>query len=453
MKYGSTLFLFILSLVTAGIYFLYIQPMAEEKKIMEDFEKRFFRAETSDIEFIKLDAGRGPVTIVQKESVWRITEPAQYRPDTGVIKKIFRTLSDGRLIKVVGDKDEMERFGFDRTWVVLALGYKGSIDVLRIAGENPSSTGNYAYAERLGKIFLVNKELAVNLNLKPYDLREKRFFLFEPEALGRIRIRKREEMVELVREDGAWRMISPEVWPGSSDDIKGLIDVLHTQKASAFSPWEEELGNLPEHLSVELFDTADKSIGNYDVYFWGTEWNKGTLIHNPGSKEAARTRREFWTLLNGDHTRFMYRNLFIIYPETILNLSLLSGHDRYLIENRDNIWLLNGRPVAGEKIMKLMNILNSWKAVKLVKEDRSPGREQFKIEVTTSEGTKKVVVSDFNMDHEISGSKMFIPKEPGGPETKKIDYWYSRATDLKSGAVVSSIDIEEIINEVKNLHE
>jgi len=453
MRNRSTLLLFLSAMLIAGIYFLYVRPAAQEKRLMEDFEKRFFRADTSDIEFIRLDAGRGPVTITQTASGWKITEPEPQLPDEGVISRMLETLSKGRLIKVVGDKDDLEKFGFDKTWVVLALGYKGKIDVLRIGGENPSSTGNYAFSERLGKVFLVNRELAMDLNLKPYDLREKRFFIFKPAELGRIRINKKGLVTELVNRDGRWLMMLPEKWEGSKDDIEGLVHALHTQKSVEFIPWKAEYSRLPEKLHLELYDRADGLIGSYDVYFWGTEWYKGILMHVPGSSEAGRTRREFWELLSSDYSEFMYRNLFRVDSRELTAIKITTGETVYTLEKRTGEWFMNGSPVSAEAVDSLVTDLNNWKAVKLIDEERSLGKAQYKIVISSGSGTEKIEISNFNMDYEISGAKMFVPVESGSPEMKKIDYWYTRSSNLKKGAIASSIDIEKIISSIKKLNE
>jgi hypothetical protein len=435
--------------ITASVYFFYIKPAAEEKRLMADFEKRFFRADTSDIEFIRLDAGRGPVTIEKTPSGWMITRPYRKLPDMGSINKIFSTLSHGRLIKIVGDESRLNEFGFDRTWVVLALGFRGRIDVLQIAGENPAGTGNYAYAERLGKIFLVNKELARELNLKPFDLREKRLFLFDPAELGEIIIRRKSDTIIIRRGGDSWVMTSPVQSPASMDEVTHLIEVLNTQKAQEFIKWKKDFESLTRRMHVTLKDIKGNEIGDYELYFWGTEWFKGIVAHKPGSEEALRTRRDFWMELEGDHSHYMYRNLLAFDPAKAGKIVIRDGDNEYVMTNESGQWKLNGSPLSSLKTNNIMKELLSWKAVKLINEDRDLGQTRVSITVTGDGYTRHVTVTNFNMDHEISGSKMFIPEEPGKPKNRKIDYLYTRTDNLKQSAIISSIDLEKILNAVR----
>ncbi|KPK34257.1 MAG: hypothetical protein AMK70_08040 [Nitrospira bacterium SG8_35_1] len=234
MKYRTTLILFIIALGLAAAYFFYFQPIMKEKELIADFEKRFFRADTSEIEFLRLDTGQGPITISKSGESWKITKPAEYLPDLGAIDSLFKALAKGRLIKVVGGTEDLDTFEFKTVHVILSLGYSGTIDV------------HYAYSERLGKIFLVDKEFVTAMNLKPLDLREKRLFIFNREELGRIKLHKKNDTVEIEKRNNGWYMVSPFPMKADNDDMNTLVDTLHTQKSEAFIDWKPDLaGDFP----------------------------------------------------------------------------------------------------------------------------------------------------------------------------------------------------------------
>lgn len=450
MKYRTTVILFFLALALGSAYFFYIQPGLEEKRLIEDFEKRFFRADTSDIEFLRLDAGRGPITISKSGQSWEITKPAKYVPDLGAIESLFKALAKGRLIKIVGNAEDLDQFGFETTYIILSLGYKGTIDVLRIAGESPSAIGHYAFSERLGKIFLVDKEFVTAMNLKPLDLREKRLFLFKNDVLGRIRIEREEDTVELEKRGDGWHMVSPAAMRTSRDEIENLIETLHTQKAEAFVEWKPEFAEIEKKLSIELHDLKGISLGSYNVYFRGTEWDKGILAHRPGLKDALRVRRDFWILLDSKYSDFAYRNMIKINQQKAQRIRITTEGNEYLIEQKEGLWHYNGFIVHVKKIMELTDSLNAWKAEKLIYENRDLGKEQFLLEVEYAEGMERVAVTDYNMDYEISGAMMFAA-EKGTLKKTKIDYWYASSSNLDSHAIVRSLDIKNIINIVKDL--
>jgi hypothetical protein len=452
MKYRATLILFFIALGLAAAYFFYFQPIIKEKELIADFEKRFFRADTSEIEFLRLDTGQGPITISKSGESWKITKPAEYLPDLGAIDSLFKALAKGRLIKVVGGTEDLDAFEFKTVHVILSLGYSGTIDVLRIAGESPSGAGHYAYSERLGKIFLVDKEFVTAMNLKPLDLREKRLFIFNREELGRIKIHKKNDTVEIEKRNNGWYMVSPFPMKTDNDDMNTLVDALHTQKSEAFIDWKPDLAGLERKISLELNDTNGISLGAYEVYFWGTEWDRGIVAHHPGSSEALRVRRDFWILLNREYSHFAYRNMISINPLKVRKIAFHSGGDIFVLEKRDSLWSYENTQVPMEQILELINSLNSWKAEKLINENRDLGREHFVLEVEYEGSRSRVVVSDFNMDYEISGAMLFAARK-GKVKKEKIDYLYARSANLESSAIVRSIDIENILDIVRGLRD
>ena len=445
MKYRSTITLFIIALALSSAYLFYFQPRLEEKKIIEDFEKRFFRADTSDLEFLRLDSGQGPITIVKNEDSWKITKPAEYKPDLGAIESLFSALAKGRLIKLVGDAEDLDTFGFKTVHVILSLGYKGTIDVLKIGGESPSAAGHYAYSERLGKIFLVDKEFAKAMNLKLLDLREKRLFTFQPEELARIKIQRDNDTVELEKRSDGWQMISPLPMKADKDDMKNLVETFYTQKVEAFLEWRPELAKLERMIFIELNNRKGISIGSYELYFWGTEWDKGIVVHRPGSANASRVRREFWNLLNERYSSFVYRNMIRIDKNKAKNISVHSGEDRFVLEKINDQWYFENSSVPSETMIELIDYLNIWKAEKLIIDNRELGIDQFVLEIEYKDRTDRVSVSDFNMDYEISSSKMFAAKK-GTVKKEKVDYLYARSSNLGSSAIVSSLDMINILN-------
>jgi len=451
MKYRSTFSLFIIALALGSAYLFYFQPRLEEKKLMEDFEKRFFRADTSDIEFLRLDAGQGPVTITRNGDSWKITKPAEYAPDLGAIKSLFNALAKGRLIKTVGNDEDLHAFGFETVHVILSLGYRGTIDVLKIAGESPSGTGHYAFSERLGKIFLVDKEFVTAMNLKPIDLREKRLFFFQPEEIGRIQLQRMIDSVELERRSDGWHMISPLPIRADSDDMEILIDSLHTQKAEAFLEWKPELANIEKKISLELHDLKGNSLGTYEMYFWGTEWNKGIIAHSPGSKEGLRVGRDFWILLDREYSQFAYRNMINIRRSDALTIRLRTEDTAsFEFKKINGQWHSDHTPVPADSMGELIDAINSWKGEKLVSESRDLGNEQFVLEVEYENSTEQVVVSNFNMDYEIWGGTLFAARK-GMVKKDKINYLYARSSNLETSAIVSSIDIKNIVDIARGL--
>lgn len=450
MRYRTTVVFFAVAVTLAAAYFLYVGPAMEEKRLIEDFQKRFFLADPRDIDFIRLDAGDGPVDIAQRPSGWMVIRPGEYMADQGVVNKFLETLANGRLLKVVGSAEDAGRFGIEKPQIVIGLAFADKLDVLSIGDRNPASTGYYAYSERLGRVFLVNKEFVKGIYLKLYDLREKRLFHFEPKEIERIRIKRPKDTVELVKRDGSWRMLSPLAGRVDAREVEGLIEVLFTQKAEEFLERMPELDG-PEHILLEITGKGDGRIASADVYFWGKGGNRGALVHSPGSEEATRTRRDFWLLLEGESSAFMYRNVLDVDSERVKTIRFSWDGESHLFEKKGGRWFSNGAAVDADRVASMIKSLNSWKAKKLIREERFLGKKQFRVEVEAEGGVSTLEVSNFNMDHEVSTSGMFVHIDPGRPGTEKVDYWFARSSNLDYAAIVSSLELKKIKEQIEGL--
>jgi hypothetical protein len=451
VRYRNTLVLFFVSLAVASFYFFYLEPKIEEQKQIEDFEKTFFRADPREISFIRIETNEGPVDMVVSEGRWMISSPGIYQTDVNVIQKMLDALSEGRLIKVVGDKSELKKFGFDSPYIIVSLVFSDKPDILQIAGKSPSAKGYYAFNKRFGKIFLVNEEFVHAFNQRLFNLREKRLFLVDQGSLGRIRLKRGRDTIELVRSGEDWEMVSPVSDRVDEAAVIGLVDTLSLQMAEVFLDWEDELSMLPKNILIELFDREQRLIDSADVYYWGKELNRGTLLHRQGAVEAARTRREFFELLDMEASDLRYRRLFDVSLDDVVMIKMTWEGETSVIENNGG-WKKDGLPVPDKKVLSIIETIREMKAVKLVKEDRRLGSTLFKLEVITSRGVSALDVSNFSMDHEISSASMFVPVNPGFPGREKVDYWYARSDNLDDGVIVSSLDLKKIVDQAGALN-
>lgn len=450
MRYRTTLVLFIVAAFVGGFYFLHLKPARLEKQAIEDFEKRFFRANQDELRLVRIGFDGGNTDLARDDKdAWIVG--GRYLPDKAAIGKFFEALSTGRALKVVGGRQDRRKYGFDKPPVTITLGTRIGSDRLEIGAENPAKTGNYAYAESIGKIFLVSGSLAKELRLGLFELREKRFFLYDPKSIGRVVIRREGGSIDIARDGagsdaagGDWQILSPTKGRAGEAEMESFLETLTSQRAEGFEVWSREYESLPRRMVVELYDRNMARLDLAELFFWGSEWYKGILVHRGGSSEAARMRREFWNMLEADPSSFMSRNLFGVKADEITRMRIVRTDGKTnLIEKTSFGWRLDGKPVRDRKAAELVDILASWRAKKFLDESGDLGRTQFSVEITTRRGSSRVDVTNFNMDHEISPGGLGLPSGEKG-EGKKVDFFFARGTAVDRGAVVSSLDIEII---------
>jgi hypothetical protein len=453
VRYRNTLILMTLSLALAGFYFLYLMPRMEERKQVADFEKQFFKVDPKEIEFIRIETADGLVDVVKAGTDWRIERPGPYLPDMQAVQKMLESLSQGRLIKVVGAAEEQSSFGLDKPNIIVSLGFSGRTDMMEIAGKSPSASGYYAFNRRFGKVFLVNEEFVRDFNLNLYDLRDKQLFRADPAAVAGIRIKRPNQAIDLEKTGDAWTVKAPFSGRASLEDVERLMQALSVQRAAGFVDWSPALSKIPQHISLELYDAHQKLLDSAMIYNWGTGGDQGALVHKAGAREAARTSRDFFSLLNTEASVYNYRNLFETASGSILKITATEGSKTQVFENKAG-WKKDGAVVPEERIVSLLEVLRRMKAVKILREDRVLGKPTLTIELLTASGSSRLEVTNFNMDHEISEAMaLFVPVKPGAPAgRKKIDYWYARSQNLRTGVVVSSLDVQAIIDHLADIN-
>ncbi|MBI5657721.1 MAG: DUF4340 domain-containing protein [Geobacter sp.] len=442
--------LFVVAALVGGFYFLHLKPSMLEKRALEDFEKRFFRVNQDDVRLIRIGFDGGNTDVARSEKdVWIVG--GRYMADMASIQRFFEALSTGRALKVVGGQADKDKFGFGKPLATVTLGSKTKSDRLEIGGENPAKTGNYAYAESIGKIFLVNSSLAKELRLGLFELREKRFFLHDPKSIGRVVIRREGGLVDISRDGDGWIMASPLKARAGDAEVENLLDTLTSQRAEGFVEWSREYESLPRRMVVELYDRNMGRLDLADMFFWGSEWYKGILVHRGGSSEAARMRREFWNMLEADASSYMRRSLFIAESDEITRIKIVRIDGKTnILEKASSGWRLDGAAVKDRKAVELVEMLASWQAKKLINDNRLPGKAQFSVEITTARGASRVDITNFNMDHEVSSGGLGLPSGEKG-EGRKVDFFLAVGSDLRQGAVVSSLDMETIAKLLEGL--
>lgn len=451
MRFRATILLAGLVMIMGGYYFLYQRPHAEAKKSAAEFEKRFFRSDPADIVNIKVENRDGAVEISHTTQGWMIERPQRYRPDDGMIKKLLETIATGRLTKIVGNTADLPQFGFDKPILSLTLGLGNKVEVLVISQQNPTDTGYYAYSQTMGKIFLVNKELPKEMYLRLYDLREKRLYpAILPENIGRIVMARGRETLDLVFTDSGWQMLAPINAKAATEEVKILLEKLTRQKVEAFIPWDKRLGRLPQRIQLKILDRSARLLVENSIYYLGTGESEGIIVHHAGDAEAAQTRRELWELLQIDATDLMERHIFPVNSADITRIVFAGREDNIVIERKGSQWLKNGKKIDHDKIPPVLDTLRNWKATKLVRGREISPTQHTVIEVAGKMGVTKLAVSDIDMNREVSDFLPTMNPDISAKE-RQITYWLATSTALPEKVIVSSYDINRLIDQLRLL--
>jgi hypothetical protein len=442
VRYRKTILLFLIAALLGGFYFLYLLPRIEKQRLIKELENRFFRSDTEVIDYIRIQAGPSPPYELKKtKKGWVIVKPRLLQVDMGAIRHFMETLSEGKVIKVVSGTKSLRDLGIKQIYSVIAIGYGGDIDVLYVGEENPARTGYYAFSERLKSVFLIDKETAQRLYLTLYDMREKRLFPFEKERIGKIVIRRRDDTVELKRNKQGWDLIQPVRFPGNSEEIESLLEILVTQKAEAFIAWNKEIDALKKSLWIGVYGLDGDILSSGELRYWGTDWDKQSVFRKDGEEEAIRVSRAFWLLLSSHASRFTSNVLFTLKERRdITSIEINNEGKEYIFKQKDE----------GMEISTLIDTLSRQAYDKILFQKRYPfGEEFFSIRIKDKHSVEFLRVSRGNLQKEVSSSFMFVPVRPGSPEKRMVKYYLVQTNRFSYQAVINSEVIRTIMDVVE----
>ncbi len=449
MRYRRTLALFIIALILGVVYFLYLKPAYEEKRLIAELRKRFFRSDTTGIDYIRIQAGtEPPYELKRRDGRWLITSPGPFMPDEGALAMFMKTLSAGKVLKVVGSAGSLPEFGVKRIYSVIAIGYSGNIEVLQVGGENPAGTGNYAFSERLGTVFLIDKETARHLYLRLYDMREKRLFPYSEDEIGAITLKRTDGDIEIVRSSDGWVLKRPVVFRADPGEMKALLELLTTQKAEAFFPWNAELEGLKKVIRIGLHDRRGRVLSSGELRYWGTAADRQSVFRRDGrSGEAMRVSRAFWLLLSSHASRFADGRVFAIEDrEAVRGISIKYEGREYRFERAGNGWRSGERMFDMHEIYPLIDAVRRLGYEKIFFEKDYTFRDPFfALTVYTTHGEQRLSVGRVDVEREVTSSFMFVPVRPGSPEKRRVRYWLSESSSIPYKGVINSEQIREIV--------
>ncbi len=220
----------------------------KELKPIEEKKDKIWSAKAAAVakfEVRDLTTGVGLACAKGKDSVWRITAPADLEADTEACDLAARHLAEPEIERKLDPPDDLSVFGLKEPRIRAAFtDTAGTTHALLLGIKTPTDSGYFAIEEG-GKIpYVVATWSADNFRKTVNDLRQKTLMRLEPAEVRRLVIRRKEGgTVELARVGTeAWKLLQPV--QAAADrftidallgDLKGLKGQDLLEEASAYS--------------------------------------------------------------------------------------------------------------------------------------------------------------------------------------------------------------------------
>jgi len=157
------------------------------------------------------------VTRPDMDSAWQITSPVTDRAGDLEMSKLLWDFRDLEVDEFVDDSpQDLSEYGLDNPLLLAELGEGEKTIKIRVAKKKDGEY--YVKTSERPNVFSVRTSVFRPLDLKPFDLVDKRLIRVVPDNLLSLRYADGETTVEMVKEMNTWKLASGETIPESTVD-------------------------------------------------------------------------------------------------------------------------------------------------------------------------------------------------------------------------------------------
>lgn len=437
VRYRGALVLLILAAGLGAFYYFVVLPRATHQRLIDEISQKYFRSDTSSLEFIRIRNSNGTFDLAKKAEGWALVAPRSMDADAETVRDILGLIQTGKILKILStDTSRLAEFGLDRPAVVLSFGFSGKIDEIAFGNENPARTGAYAYAKGVRAVFLVDSKILKQLSVGLFDLRDKTVFHFDPEDIVSIAITSSKGVIDMKKESRQWRMIKPLMEKASPAAVKSFLDGLAGQRAEeVYDGPSPGGGAFIKTVRIDL-TARDGQKRRLRVDYQGTGAREGVSAYQAGMDHSARLQREFWDFVDRNASSFVSRNMLPVDEGNIGGIEVTRGASHYRLERKRTGWFIGGRPALENKVIPFIWFLKDWNAVQLIGPDPDLERNAPEIVVTLEDrsgaGMGRVAVYG-----KVGAAAGYLGSE-------QVDNLYARSQAVRGACLVSSADLKKI---------
>jgi hypothetical protein len=242
MRLKTNLIISVIFLGLLGFVYLYEIKGGQERQLEAERQKQLLDFEDHEAQRLTIDAGDTLLVLERRDGDWVLTSPVETGADADAVERYLRALRETEIegeplqdsTAVAADPGVLADYGLDNPRLAVHLGLLADAapaDTFYFGDDTP--TDRFTYLRRSGRapeVLRVRAWRYDNLAKGLHDLRDRRLLAFDKEQVRRLRLRHDGSEVDIVRQEGTWRLTAP--WNRAADGtaIDGLLDRLHSER-------------------------------------------------------------------------------------------------------------------------------------------------------------------------------------------------------------------------------
>jgi hypothetical protein len=198
---------------------------------------------------------------------WNIIKPIKTDGDQSSVDGLTETIANAQLTRTIEDKpDSLRPFGLDKPAVTLTVtsDNKGVLPTLLVGHVSPVSSGVYVKLANQPAVLMTTSDFASAITKQVNDLRTHELMTFNMDDAEQIVLRSgANSPIEIDRQGGQWRIVSPGHYTADSDTVAQMLTALVDARIGDFvtdAPTDlGQYGLKNPQIAVTVFSGKDKT--------------------------------------------------------------------------------------------------------------------------------------------------------------------------------------------------
>ncbi len=197
----------------------------------------------------------GALVLVKQKNDWRIGKPVDADANDIDVDKIVQIAAALKPDREIGEIDDLSQYNLDNPTMISFEQPDKDRQSLKIGSASPVGGGYYVMVGDHPTVYLVERWQVNGMIKNEYDLREKRLFLHQPDAVKKFELKNRSLLITVEKnENGKWLITSPINSAADNEAVKALLGRIVTTLISGF------IDDNPDDLATYGLDNPDTTI-------------------------------------------------------------------------------------------------------------------------------------------------------------------------------------------------
>jgi len=415
---------------------------AINKSVYDLRDKTIIAIVPEDVKTMKLISSAGEIVCEQEERdrIWQIKKPAEYKGDKTKIEDIIRKINSSKVkefVEPLREKKEeatevtqkqidLSEYGLDNPMITVELTKKDNSQHQLLLGKIDEKTKNY-YA-KIGaseQIFEVEEGLINELSAGLTKLRDKTLFDFDVDKVERLVVKSAKGLIDAKKKDEKWLLTSLNDKEVRDYKISDMLYEIKRLKVEDFTNKKineiENPGLNPPVVEIQVYSSPSEEESKEKKVISAT-LKIGNIAPDPSKAYAEFDKIDEVVLLNKDVLDKLNKNsedvldkrIIKFEPTNVQRLDITLKDKEIKLQKEDSKWIMISENNKKAQTTKVMDVLWKLKDFEYMAEYDKELTDKFEdyctITVFESEG-KEVVGLNLKVNKDNSDEVIAIVKD------------------------------------------